>query len=137
MTQPSISQTISDILTGYYNRKRMTQEDVAARSGMSVVTVQKKLKGKAPITATDLVILSQAIGVDPTVVLAEAIKENPEGGANPRPAPTPPPVSEPPVSLTDHRQKKSLAEMTDEELEGELSVANTDPEIGLDEPDLP
>ena len=46
-------------------------------------------------------------------------------------------LSEPPVSLTDHRQKKSLAEMTDEELEGELSVANTDPEIGLDEPDLP
>lgn len=120
-TQPAISQAVSDVLTGYYNRKRLTQEVVAERAGMSVVTLQKKLKGRAPISATDLVILANAIGVDPAKVLNEAIEE--AAG------------SEPPASLDDQRKKKKPSEMTDTELEGVPSAANTDPEIGHDEPD--
>lgn len=128
-TQSPISQAVSDILTGYYNRKRLTQEAVAKKAGMSIVTLQKKLKAKAPITATDLVILSRAIGVDPAKVIEEAEAEVAEkkklasvGVAN----------------ISDQRQKKkSSAEMTDEELEGVPSAANTDPELGHDEPEAP
>lgn len=123
--QPAISQAVSDILTGYYNRKRLTQEVVAERAGMSLVTVQKKLKGTSPITATDLVILSKAIGVDPGDVINEAMAEAS--------------VSEAPISLDAQRKKKRPSEMTEEELdafEGE-SAANTDPELGHDEPEHP
>lgn len=121
--QSAISQAVSDILTGYYNRKRLTQEVVAQRAGMSIVTLQKKLKGNSPITATDLVILSNAIGVDPAAVISEAAEE--VG------------VSEAPASIADQRKKKSTSELTDEELEGVPNAANTDGEIGHDEPDTP
>lgn len=128
-TQSPISQAVSDILTGYYNRKRLTQEAVAKKAGMSIVTLQKKLKANAPITATDLVILSRAIGVDPAKVIEEAEAEVAEREKL---------ASVGVASISDQRQKKkSSAEMTDEELEGVPSAANTDPELGHDEPEAP
>lgn len=128
-TQSPISQAVSDILTGYYNRKRLTQEAVAKKAGMSIVTLQKKLKANAPITATDLVILSRAIGVDPSKVIEEAEAEVAEQEKL---------ASVGVASISDQRQKKkSSAEMTDEELEGVPSAANTDPELGHDEPEAP
>lgn len=128
-TQSPISQAVSDILTGYYNRKRLTQEAVAKKAGMSIVTLQKKLKANAPITTTDLVILSRAIGVDPAKVIEEAEAEVAEREKL---------ASVGVASISDQRQKKkSSAEMTDEELEGVPSAANTDPELGHDEPETP
>lgn len=125
-TVTPISQAISDALTGAYARKRLTQEQIADRANMSLVTLQKKLRGRSPISATDLVVLAQAIGVDPAKVLDDALED-----VNA--------ASEGVVSLSEHRRKKSPAEMTDEELDafdGE-SAANTDPEMGHDEPDAP
>lgn len=118
-----ISRAISDVLTGAYARKRITQEQIANDAGMPLVTVQKKLRGRAPVSATDLVVLSKVIGVDPAKMLQDALDELAEREK-----------SEAPVSLDAHRKKKP-SEMTDEELEGVPSAANTDPEIGHDEPD--
>lgn len=122
-----ISRKISDVLTGAYARKRLTQEQIANATDMPVVTVQKKLRGRAPITATDLVVLSRAIGVDPSKMLEEALAELDEAER----------LASAGVASLDAHRKKLPSEMTDDELEGEASAANTDPEIGHDEPDAP
>lgn len=125
-----ISRAVSDILTGAYNKKRLTQEVVAERAGMSVWTLQRKLKAKAPITATDLVILSKAIGISPAEVIEEAQRDVEHAEKL---------VSAGIPTLTEQRIKKRPSEMTEEELdafEGE-SAANTDPEMGYDEPESP
>jgi len=124
-----ISRAISDVLTGAYARKRLTQEELAERAQMSIWTLQKKLRGRAPITATDLVIIARAIGIDPGKVLQEAIEEVDEAERL---------ASEGIASISEHRNKKP-SEMTEEELdafEGE-SAANKDKELGHDEPDAP
>lgn len=123
-----ISRAVSDILTGAYNKKRLTQEVVAERAGMSIWTLQKKLKARAPISATDLVLLATAIGVDPGEVITEAIAdvEHAERLA-----------SEGVANIAEQRRKKTPATMTDDELEGERNAANTDPEMGGDDPEAP
>lgn len=123
-----ISRALSDVLTGAYARKRLTQEQIAATTEMPLVTVQKKLRGRSPISATDLVVLSRAIGVDPAKVLQEALNEVSEAERL---------TSEGVASISEHRRRKTPAEMTEEELERERSAANTDPDINGDEPDLP
>lgn len=123
--QPLISRVASDVLTGYYKRKRLTQKELADLSGIALPTLQKKLAAEAPITATDLVVLSRAMRIDPAVVITEIEKEAA--------------VSEAPASLDAHRRKKKPSEMTEEELdafEGE-QAADNDPGIGHDEPEAP
>ena len=127
-TQPLISRVAADVLTGYYKRKRLTQEELATAADIPLPTLQKKLKGNAPITATDLVMLSRAIGIDPAKVITEIVEE---AEAEERR------VSEDVASLDAHRKKKTPADMTEDEMESERSAANTDPEIGFDEPDTP
>lgn len=132
-----ISRAISDILTGAYMKKRLTQDVVAERADMSIWTLQKKLKARAPISATDLVILATAIGVDPAKVLEEAMEDVATAEKL---------ASEGIPTISNQRQKKAKApmgkrpsEMTEEELdafEGE-QAANRDPEIGHDEPESP
>lgn len=125
--QPLISRVAADVLTGYYKRKRLTQEELAEKADIPLTSLQKKLKGRAPITATDLVMLSRAIGIDPTKVMAEIVEE---AEAEERR------MSAGVASIAEQRFKtKSPATMTDDELEGERSAANTDPEIGYDEPE--
>lgn len=123
----AVSRAISDELTGAYTKRRLTQEAIARETDMPLVTVQKKLRGRAPISATDLVILAQAIGVDPAKVLADAMAELEQAGL----------ASEGVASIAAQRRKKTPATMTDDELEGERNAANTDPEMGEDEPDAP
>jgi transcriptional regulator with XRE-family HTH domain len=124
------SRAISDVLTGAYTKKRITQDEIAEKAGMSQVTVQKKLRGRSPISATDLVVLSRAIGVDPTSVLSEALVDLTLAEKL---------ASEGVHSISEHRRKKKPSEMSEEELdafEGERA-ANTDTEIGHDEPESP
>lgn len=125
-TVTPISQAISDVLTGAYARKRLTQEQIADRANMSLVTLQKKLRGRSPISATDLVVLAQAIGVDPAKVLEDALEDMNA-------------TSEGVASIADQRRKKRPSEMTEDELDafdGE-QAANTDDELGHDEPESP
>lgn len=70
-----LSRAVSDVLTGEYAKKRLTQDELATRTEMSVWTLQKKLRGRSPVSATDLVVIAQAIGVDPAGVLTEAMAD--------------------------------------------------------------
>lgn len=137
--QPLISRIAADVLTGYYKRKRLTQEDLATRSEIPLPTLQKKLKGNAPITATDLVMLSRAIGVDPAKVLTEIVEESEVAERRSSMTVLPPveDVVSVPVASLDEQRQLSLADMPDEELEGLRNAANTDPEIGHPEPESP
>ena len=121
-----ISRAVSDALTGAYASKRLTQDEIATRAGMSIWTLQKKLRGRSPISATDLVVISEAIGVDPAELLDDVLRK-----LNTRAE------SEGVTSMPGYRRRKTPAEMTFAELERERSAANTDPEIGFDEPDAP
>lgn len=129
-SQPLISRVAADVLTGYYKRKRLTQEEVAERAGLPLTSLQKKLKGNAPITATDLVMIARAIGVDPVEVMAEVMKDAEQAEAQ---------MSEGVASIAEQRRKKRPSEMTEEELDAfdGGQAANTDPEIGHDEPEAP
>ena len=126
--QTPISRAISDVLTGYYSRRRLTQDLVAERAEMSIFTLQKKLKGKAPITATDLVVLSAAIGVEPETVLAEAMKEVAA-------------MSDAPPTIEAHvaRKRAAAADLTGKDVDerGQPHAANVDPEHERDDPDAP
>ncbi|MGO3650464.1 helix-turn-helix domain-containing protein [Agrococcus casei] len=124
-----LSRAVSDVLTGEYAKKRLTQDELATRTEMSVWTLQKKLRGRSPVSATDLVVIAQAIGVDPAEVLTEAMAD---AGLTPNAE-----VSEVPASLDAHRKNRTPADMPEAEWEGLSSAANTDPEIGLDEPEQP
>lgn len=124
--QHEISRALSDVFTGLYRKKRMTQDVFAAKAEMSLVTLQKKLKANSPITATDLVLMSRALGVEPKDVLAEAMADVDEKAA----------VSEGPISLDAHRSKKP-ADMTDDEIAGLRGVAGYDAELEEDEPENP
>jgi len=125
-----ISRAISDVLTGAYARKRLTQEDLSQRTGIPLVTLQKKLRGRSPISATDLVVIAEAIGVQPPKMLEEAMQElvdQAESG-----------MSAPVANILDQRQKKTPAEMTDDELEAiQKKAAINDTELEQDETDLP
>ena len=125
----NLSRALSDVLTGEYAKKRLTQDELAARSEMSVWTLQKKLRGRSPVSAPDLVVIAQAIGVDPAEVLTEAMADAgiTEGDG----------VSEVPVSLDAHRRNRTPADMEEEEWEGLSNAAGTDPELEQDEPESP
>lgn len=127
--QPLISRVAADVLTGYYRRKRMTQEELAVKADIPLTSLQKKLKARAPITATDLVMLSRAIGIDPAKVMAEIVEEADLEERR---------LSAGVASIAEQRFKtKTPATMTDDELEGEISAANDDPEHREDEPEAP
>jgi transcriptional regulator with XRE-family HTH domain len=69
-----LSIKVGDLLTGAYNEARMNQVKLAQLTGMSTVTLQKKLAGKAPISTTDLALIAGAIpGVEAGTILETAI----------------------------------------------------------------
>lgn len=113
-----MSRALSAVLTGYYQRRRLTQSALARMTGMSEVSLQKKLDGKAPITATDLVIIAGAIGVDPGEVVAEAKKD----------------LGLSALGIKVDGTMKRPSEMTAEELEALRSAAIRDSELENDEP---
>lgn len=117
------SQALSDALTGAYKARRLKQDVVAERADMSIWTLQKKLKGRAPITATDLVVLARAIGVTPAYLLDEAEKLQREA------------MSEPPANVIQIRSKSTPGDGAQEDIDEQPSAANFDPEHDQDEPD--
>jgi transcriptional regulator with XRE-family HTH domain len=118
VSKPSkISRAISDVLTGAYKEERKTQDVIAEQADIPLVTLQKKLAGNSPISATDLVLIADAIGVDAGEVLnrARAKVAKSEAAGN----------------VTQLRP----SQMTDEQLEELPNAANTDPEHMGDEAD--
>jgi len=71
-----LSLKVGDLLTGAYSASRMSQANIAAATGMSTVTLQKKLAGTSPITTTDLVLIAGAIpDTDAGAILETAISQ--------------------------------------------------------------
>ena len=106
MTAEDYNQAVADALTGAYKSRRLKQEVLAARAEMSIWTLQKKLKGRAPVTATDLVMLARAIGVPASLILDEADRleeERASDNATQEYAPSdPPPTVEDNVTYLGH-----------------------------------
>lgn len=111
------------VLKGAVREAGKSQADIAAAIDQSITTIQRIFAGKRNVTITQFIQIADYIGIAPDDLLDRVTKRLAQ-------------MSEPPVSL-DARRPKSIADMTDEELEGLRSVANTDPEIGYDEPDAP
>lgn len=108
-------------------------------------TVDRRIAGTAPFLVKEIEIVARALNTTPAAIAEQALRNFSGTGveqdglerliAEERPDV----VSEPPISISDQRRKKKPSEMTDDELEafeGE-SAANTDPEIGHDQPELP
>jgi|SRR5690606_22799691 len=130
--QPLASLAAADVLTGFYKRARMNQQEFAAAASMSITSLQKKLKGNAPITATDLVELSRALELDPVEVMDEVMKALAKMEKAAQDA-----VSEVPASLEAHRKKK-VSEMSIEEIESQQrKAAINDAELDEPEPEAP
>lgn len=101
-------------------------------------TVDRRVSGAAPFLVRELEIVASALNTTPSAIAEQALRNYANGterqgleklieveGA--------PVVSEPPISLTDHRKSKKPSEMTEQEHEGVPNAANADPEIGHDE----
>lgn len=106
----------------------------------SKATVDRRIAGVSGFTVQEMEIVARALNTTPAEIASQALRNYAGGteqdGIN-KLIREEGPTSEAPVSLDDHRKRRTPAEMTEEEMEGERSAANTDPEIGLDEPDLP
>ena len=102
-------------------------------------TVDRRIAGTAPFLVKEIEIVARALNTSPAALAEQALKNYAGGSAEDGldklvKEEGPGQVSAPPVSL-DARRSKSIAEMTDDELEGLRSVANKDKGIGHDESD--
>lgn len=102
-------------------------------------TLIRRIKGEAEFTVKELEVVADAVNSTAGEIIAQALRNYSNGSADDglRKLIATERTSDAPASLDAHRQKKMPADMTDDELEGERSAANTDPEIGYDEPDTP
>lgn len=52
-------------------RRRVTQRELGARIGVSQSTLSKKLRGQVPVTVTELVAISEVLGVEAADLLPQ------------------------------------------------------------------
>lgn len=115
-----VTQALADELTGEYRKKRLTQSDIVKKSGLSLATVQRLLKGQRAMDATQLVLIAGAIGVDADTVLRDALKVAQR-------------MSEAAPDNVTQLQPKRVEDMTVDEIEKLRHAATVDPE--MDEPE--
>lgn len=121
MDLDTTNQAAADVLEGARNEKRLTQEQVAAASGIPLVTLQRALSGKTALKVGPFLAICAAIGVDPGEIMARVTNRAKELSV---------------VADTNVIQlrPKPVEEMTVEEIEGiERYAANRDPEASEDE----
>lgn len=100
-------------------------------------TVERRMTGRAEFTVKELEIVANALNTTPALIVSQALRNYADGSEQDgidKLLREEGPVSEAPVSL-DERRSRSIADMSDEELEGLRSVANKDKGIGFDEAD--
>lgn len=125
---------LGNVIRAKRTKIRMSQNELADASGIAMSNLQRRENGKIEITVSEIKRIAEALGVPAHELVDEALEDF--GGMDKLIAEHVG-MSEPPASLAEHRRKKSPADMTEEEWEGLSSAANTDPEIGLDEPEQP
>lgn len=101
-------------------------------------TVERRVTGRTEFTVKELTVVAEKMNVTRSTIVEQALRNysggSVEDGVAKLIAEVRPEVSEAIVSL-DERRSKSIADMSDEELEGLRSVANKDKGIGHDESD--
>lgn len=122
-------------------RRKGGRAFIANLIGVSVKTVNRRALGDGSYTVKELQIIADALNTTSAELVERALRDYSngtveEGVAKLIATEGPAVMSEPPASL-DERRSKSIADMSDEELEGLPNAANTDPEIGHDEPEAP
>lgn len=132
----SFDQHLGSVIDGLA-RARGGRSWLASLTDWSEGTVERRMTGRTEITVKELEIVAAALSTTPAAIVSQALRNYAGGteddGIN-KLLTEEGPVSEPPVSL-DERRSKSIADMTDDELEGLRSVANKDKGIGHDESD--
>lgn len=115
---------------------------LASLTDWSEGTVERRVTGRTEFTVKELEIVAAALGSSPSNLVGQALRNYANGSEQDGIAKllrVEGPVSEAPVSLDARRDRKKPSEMTEDELDafqGE-QAANTDPELGGDEPEAP
>ena len=125
------SSAVAAVIVSKYKKKRMTQEGLAAATGISYTTLRRMMAGESEIEVADLGKLCAAIGIDPGAVLAEALEDI--GGIEKLA-----PVSEDSSTKDDletRRLQKEAEQMSVAEIERNAIAATEDAERRTDEPD--
>lgn len=125
---------LGNVIRAKRTKIRMSQNELADASGIAMSNLQRRENGKIEITVSEIKRIAEALGVPAHELVDEALEDF--GGMDKLIAEHVG-MSEVPVSLDAHRERRNVADMNEEEWEGERSAANTDPEIGLDEPEQP
>ncbi|WP_136053472.1 hypothetical protein [Microbacterium sp. K5D] len=132
----TFDQHLGSVIDGLA-RARGGRAWLATLTDWSEGTVERRMTGRTELTVKELEIVAAALSTTPATIVSQALR-NYAGGSEQdgidKLLADEGPVSEPPVSL-DERRSKSIADMTDDELEGLRSVANKDKGIGHDESD--
>lgn len=106
----------------------------------SAGTVERRVTGRTQFTAKEIFLIAEALNTRVEEIASRTLR-NYAGGSEQdgidKLIREEGPVSEAPVSLDDHRQRRKPSEMTEEEMEGVPNAAGTDPELGYDEPEQP
>lgn len=134
----TFSQHLGSVIDGLA-KARGGREWLATLADWSVGTVERRMTGRTEITVKELEIVASALGTTPATIVSQALRNYADGSEQDgieKLLSEEAPVSEQPISL-DSRRSKSIADMSDDELEGIRSAANNDPEIGHDEPEQP
>ncbi len=125
-------RAIAAIIKGYARTLGVTQDEIAATTGIPLVGVQRLFSGKSAWKTSQLLDVAAAIGgpKDASTLLDEAVAFIPHLPA----------VSEAATTTDDlerKRRQRQAAAMTVEELEQLSGAATRDAELDSDEPDLP
>jgi transcriptional regulator with XRE-family HTH domain len=75
--QPSdfINQALADVLSGAYRKARITRDDIAERTGISVSTINRYMNGKVDMPSKSFQRIAEAIGRPADALYAEALRD--------------------------------------------------------------
>ena len=115
---------------------------IASLLGVSPKTIDRRVLGNGSYTVKEVALVADALKMTYDEIVNLALRKYADGSVEDGVRKLISEeglhlVSDAPASLDAHRKKKTPAEMTEDEMESERSAANTDPEIGFDEPDTP
>lgn len=121
MDPDTTNQAAADVLEGARKEKRMTQDQVAEKSGIPLVTLQRALSGKTAIKIGTFLTICSAIGIDPGEIMARVTRRGEE-------------LSVVPDTNVIQLRSKKVEDMTVGEIESiQRYAANRDPEANEDE----